>query len=69
MYFLENWPGEPWPESVTDNIRLIQKNDKVYLKLYFERSGEAGAYRFQNSGKLLKKTAKRERDEFMTQNL
>ena len=25
MYFLENYPGEPWPESVTDNIRLIQK--------------------------------------------
>ena len=35
MYFLENYPGEPWPESVTDNIRLIQKN-KVYLKLYFD---------------------------------
>ena len=43
MYFLENWPDEPWPESVTDNIRLIQKNDRVYLKLYFERSGEAGS--------------------------
>ena len=25
MFFLENWPGEPWPYSVTDNIRLIQK--------------------------------------------
>ena len=25
MYFLENYPGEPWPESVTDNVRLIQK--------------------------------------------
>ena len=36
MYFLENYPGEPWPESVTDNIRLIQKNNKVYLKLYFD---------------------------------
>ena len=36
MFFLENWPGEPWPYSVTDNIRLIQKNDKVYLKLYFD---------------------------------
>ena len=35
-YYLENYPGEPWPESVTDNIRLIQKNDKVYLKLYFD---------------------------------
>ena len=35
-YYLENYPGEPWPESVTDNKRLIQKNDKVYLKLYFD---------------------------------
>ena len=35
-YYLESYPGEPWPESVTDNIRLIQKNDKVYLKLYFD---------------------------------
>ena len=35
-YYLENYPGEPWPESATDNIRLIQKNDKVYLKLYFD---------------------------------
>ena len=25
MYFLENYPGEPWPASITDNIRLIQK--------------------------------------------
>ena len=24
-YYLENYPGEPWPYSVTDNIRLIQK--------------------------------------------
>ena len=69
MYFLENYPGEPWPDSVTDNIRLIQKNDKVYLKLYFERSGKLGAYQFQNSGKLSKKTTKREKDYFMTQNL
>ena len=36
MYFLENYPGGPWPYSVTDNIRLIQKNNKVYLKLYFD---------------------------------
>ena len=36
MYFLENYPGDTWPDSVTDNIRLIQKNDKVYLKLYFD---------------------------------
>ena len=35
-YYLENYPGEPWSESVTDNIRLIRKNDKVYLKLYFD---------------------------------
>ena len=35
-YYLESYPGEPWPESVTDNIRLIQKNDKFYLKLYFD---------------------------------
>ena len=35
-YYLENYPGEPWPESVTDNISLIRKNDKVYLKLYFD---------------------------------
>ena len=39
MYFLENYPGEPWPDSVTDNIRLIRKNDKVYLKLYFDEGG------------------------------
>ena len=25
IYFLENYPGEPWPDSVTDNIRLIRK--------------------------------------------
>ena len=36
LFFLENYPGEPWPSSTTDNIRLIQKNDKVYLKLYFD---------------------------------
>ena len=24
-YYLENYPGEPWPASITDNIRLIQK--------------------------------------------
>ena len=40
-YYLENYPGEPWPESVTDNIRLIQKNDKVYLKLYFDEKRSA----------------------------
>ena len=41
MYFLENYPGEPWPESVTDNVRLIQKNNKVYLKLYFDEKRSA----------------------------
>ena len=55
MYFLENWPGEPWPESVTDNIRLIQKNDKVYLKLYFERSGEAGSVPVPKFWKVIEK--------------
>ena len=55
MYFLENYPGEPWPESVTDNIRLIQKNDKVYLKLYFERSGEAGSVPVPKFWKVIEK--------------
>ena len=55
MYFLENWPGEPWPESVTDNIRLIQKNDRVYLKLYFERSGEAGSVPVPKFWKVIEK--------------
>ena len=41
MYFLENYPGEPWPESVTDNVRLIQKSNKVYLKLYFDEKRSA----------------------------
>ena len=36
MFFLENWPGEPWPSSTIEKVRLIQKNDKVYLKLYFD---------------------------------
>ena len=40
-YYLENYPGKPWPESVTDNVRLIQKNDKVYLKLYFDEKRSA----------------------------
>ena len=55
MYFLENYPGEPWPDSVTDNIRLIQKNDKVYLKLYFERSGEAGSVPVPKFWKVIEK--------------
>ena len=58
MYFLENWPGEPLPESVTDNIRLIQKNDRVYLKLYFERSGEAGSVPVPKFWKVIEKDGK-----------
>ena len=63
-YYLENYPGEPWPYSVTDNIRLIQKMIKFISNYILMKVN-----RFQNSGKLLKKTVKRERDEFMTQNL
>ena len=48
MYFLENWPGEPWPESVTDN-------DRVYLQLYFERSGEAGSVPVPKFWKVIEK--------------
>ena len=36
MYFLENYPGEPWSSSTIEKVSLIQKNDKVYLKLYFD---------------------------------
>ena len=36
MYYLENYPGEPWSSSTIEKVRLIQKNDKVYLKLYFD---------------------------------
>ena len=36
MYFLENYHGEPWSSSTIEKVRLIQKNDKVYLKLYFD---------------------------------
>ena len=36
MYFLENYPGEPWSSSTIEKVRLIQKNDKVHLKLYFD---------------------------------
>ena len=36
MDFLENYPGEPWPSSTIEKVRLIQKNEKVYLKLYFD---------------------------------
>ena len=36
LFFLENYPGEPWPSSTIEKVRLIQKNDKVYLKLYFD---------------------------------
>ena len=41
MYFLENYPGEPWPSSTIEKVRLIQKNDKVYLKLYFDEKRSA----------------------------
>ena len=36
MDFLENYPEEPWSSSTIEKLRLIQKNDKVYLKLYFD---------------------------------
>ena len=56
MYYLENYPGEPWPSSVLQIIvRLIQKNDKVYLKLYFERSGEAGSVPVPKFWKVIEK--------------
>ena len=41
MYFLENYPGEPWSSSTIEKVRLIQKNDKVYLKLYFDEKRSA----------------------------
>ena len=55
MYFLENYPGEPWPSSTIEKERLIQKNDKVYLKLYFERSGEAGSVPVPKFWKVIEK--------------
>ena len=41
MYFLENYPGEPWCSSTIEKVRLIQKNNKVYLKLYFDEKRSA----------------------------
>ena len=41
MYFLENYPGEPWSSSTIEKVRLIQKNDKVYIKLYFDEKRSA----------------------------
>ena len=41
MYFLENYPGEPWSSSTIEKVRLIQKNNKVYLKLYFDEKRSA----------------------------
>ena len=55
MYFLENYPGEPWSSSTIEKVRLIQKNDKVYLKLYFERSGEAGSVPVPKFWKVIEK--------------
>ena len=55
MYFLENYPGEPWSSNTIEKVRLIQKNDKVYLKLYFERSGEAGSVPVPKFWKVIEK--------------
>ena len=41
MYFLEYYPGEPWSSSTIEKVRLIQKNNKVYLKLYFDEKRSA----------------------------
>ena len=41
MYFLGNYPGKPWSSSTIEKVRLIQKNDKVYLKLYFDEKRSA----------------------------
>ena len=55
MYYLENYPGEPWSSSTIEKVRLIQKNNKVYLKLYFERSGEAGSVPVPKFWKVIEK--------------
>ena len=62
MYFLENYPGEPWSSSTIEKVRLIQKNDKVYLKLYFERSGEAGSVPVPKFWKVYRKRRRREKE-------
>ena len=41
IYFLENYPGEPWPSITTEDISLI-KNDRVYLKIYLWGGGKTG---------------------------
>ena len=41
MYYLENYPGEPWSSSTIEKVRLIQKNNKVFLKLYFDEKRSA----------------------------
>ena len=41
MYFLGNYPEKPWSSSTIEKLRLIQKNDKVYLKLYFDEKRSA----------------------------
>ena len=41
MYFLGNYPEKPWSSSTIEKVRLIQKNDKVYLKLYFDEKRSA----------------------------
>ena len=41
MYFLENYPGEPWPSITTEDISLI-KGEMVYLKIYLSDEGKTG---------------------------
>ena len=41
MYFLGSYPEKPWSSSTIEKLRLIQKNDKVYLKLYFDEKRSA----------------------------
>ena len=65
MYYLENYPGEPWSSSTIEKVKLIQKNNKVYLKPYFgggkpvpkfwkviEKDGEERKRRIQNTESL-----------------
>ena len=41
IYFLENYPEEPW-SSISEDISLI-KNDRVYLKIYLrDDEGKTG---------------------------
>ena len=41
MYFLENYPGEPWPSITTEDISLIE-GEMVYLKIYLSDEGKTG---------------------------